>query len=74
MEALAKKYAEEKKPRQKQESRLLPELFDAQENMRARLGTKVKISGSEKKGKIVIEYFSKDDLERIYEIIGGEPT
>jgi len=72
MEALAKKYAEEQKPKPKPEMpRMLPELFDAQERFRTRLGTKVKISGSDKKGKIVIEYFSAEDLQRIYDIIGG---
>lgn len=71
MELLAKKYAEEQKPKEKTAARMLPELFDAQEHLRARLGTRVKISGSEKKGKIVIEYFSPEDLQRIYDMIGG---
>jgi ParB family chromosome partitioning protein len=34
-----------------------------------RLGTRVKIVGSEKRGKIEISYFSADDLNRIYERI-----
>lgn len=71
MELLAKKYSEEQNPREKAQKRMLPELFDAQERIRTRLGTKVKISGSEKKGKIVIEYFSPEDLQRIYDIISG---
>jgi ParB family chromosome partitioning protein len=33
------------------------------------LGTRVKIIGSEKRGKIEISYFSAEDLNRIYEII-----
>ena len=33
------------------------------------LGTRVKIVGDEKRGKIEISYFSADDLNRIYEII-----
>lgn len=33
------------------------------------LGTRVKIIGDEKRGKIEISYFSADDLNRIYEII-----
>lgn len=35
----------------------------------SRLGTKVKISGGKKKGKIEIEYYSEEDLERIGKIL-----
>ncbi|MDD3400444.1 MAG: ParB/RepB/Spo0J family partition protein [Eubacteriales bacterium] len=38
---------------------------------REHLRTKVVISGNEEKGKIVISYFSKDDLENIYQGILG---
>lgn len=42
-----------------------------EENMKSYLGTKVQIvSKSKEKGKIVIEYFSNDDLDRIMDIIG----
>lgn len=42
-----------------------------EENMKSYLGTKVKIvTKSKEKGKIVIEYFSNDDLDRIMDIIG----
>jgi len=38
-----------------------------------RLGTRVKLSGSVSKGKLEIEYYSAEDLDRILEIIlGGE--
>ena len=33
------------------------------------LGTKVKINGTEKKGKIIINYYTQDDLDRIYYLI-----
>lgn len=39
---------------------------------REKLGTRVKISGSEKKGRITIEYYSAEDLQRIYESIVQE--
>lgn len=39
---------------------------------RERLGTRVKIAGDEQKGKISIEYYSADDLQRVYECIVGE--
>ena len=32
-------------------------------------GTKVRATGNEKKGKIVIDYYSADDLQRIYDLI-----
>lgn len=42
-----------------------------EENMKNYLGTKVQIvSKSKERGKIVIEYFSNDDLDRIMDVIG----
>lgn len=32
-------------------------------------GTKVKLEGSQEKGRLVVEYFSRDDLERIYALL-----
>jgi ParB family chromosome partitioning protein len=42
-------------------------LREIRERLRAALGTKVQISGDEKKGKIVIEYYSAENLEGIVE-------
>ncbi len=42
---------------------------DFENTLTDKFSTKVKINGNEEKGKIVIEYFTKDDLERIYQII-----
>jgi len=39
------------------------------ESLTTHLGTKVKIFGSPDRGKIEIEYYSKEDLERILEIV-----
>ncbi len=61
--------AKEKKPRK--EKPVDADLYDAEERMRERLGTKVKITGGKKRGKIVIEYFSADALQDIYEAILG---
>lgn len=38
---------------------------ELEDNLSSRFGTKVKINEGAKKGKIEIEYYSKDDLERI---------
>lgn len=41
----------------------------AEEKLQHQLGTRVKVLQGKKRGKIVIEYFSQDDLNRILEII-----
>jgi ParB family chromosome partitioning protein len=48
-----------------------PELGALEGRLIERLGTKVAILGSEKKGRIEIHYFSLDDLERISRLIEG---
>ena len=37
--------------------------------MRYNFRTKVSFIGSEKKGRIYIDYYSRDDLDRIFEIL-----
>ncbi len=44
----------------------LAELADMEQRLIERLGTKVAVQGDAQRGKIVIEYFSREDLERIY--------
>ena len=48
------------------------ELKAALHQMRMKLGTKVSVQGSEQKGKLIIHYYSNDDLDRIYRAIVGE--
>ena len=48
-----------------------PELEAMVEKFIGRLGTKVTIDGDLKKGRIQIDYYSMEDLERLYEILGG---
>ena len=48
------------------------ELKSALHRIRSQLGTKVAVQGSEEKGKLIIHYYSKDDLDRIYRAIVGE--
>lgn len=45
------------------------ELKDFEDKIKRVFSTKVQIKGNDKKGKIVIDYYSKDDLERIYDIL-----
>lgn len=46
-----------------------PELKDLISEMQKALGTKVSAVGSDNKGRIYIDYFNRDDLDRIYDII-----
>jgi len=42
--------------------------------MERSLGTRVRIVGSENRGKIEISYFSGDDLQRLYELLTRRNT
>ena len=46
-----------------------PDLIDVETKFIEKLGTKVQIKGDFEKGSIVIDYYNKDDLNRLYEII-----
>ncbi|MGI6422151.1 MAG: ParB/RepB/Spo0J family partition protein [Syntrophomonadaceae bacterium] len=48
----------------------LPEVKDLEERLQLCLGTRAQVSAGNKGGKIIIEYYSLDDLERICDIIG----
>ena len=50
--------------------RLSPELSDLQDAMREALGVKTVLTGTEKKGKILLTYGSAEELEHLYEVIG----
>lgn len=58
------------KPRKvKKDIEQSPELLEFEENMQRIFATKVSIQGTEKKGRICIDYFSRDDLDRIYDLL-----
>ena len=59
--------------RPRRRRRLSNDLAAARSRLRERLGTRVEIQGDEKKGKIIIEYYTDEGLQSIYEtIMGGE--
>ena len=59
-------------PQVKREAKPLSvELKDFVNSMQHTFSTKVNIKGDEKKGKIVINYYSSEDLDRIYNILGN---
>ena len=64
---------EEKKEKVKEDNTaLLAVLSDMENNLKSKLGAKVKIKPRGKnKGRIEIEYFSSDDLERIIHVISS---
>ena len=46
------------------------EIKNVEDELSRKLGTKVIINGSERKGKIELEYYSKEELDRLVEILG----
>ena len=48
-----------------------PEIAEMEEKFIEKLGTKVVIDGNLEKGRIHIDYYSMDDLDRLYEILGN---
>ena len=61
-----------KKRRKTAKSRLKPaDIRAAEEDLSEALGTKVAINGTEKRGKLEIEYYSKDELDRLVELLGS---
>ncbi len=69
--------AKEKSDNKKIIANAAEDLFasDFQDKLVELLGTKVKVvPKDEKKGKIEIEYYSPEDLERIYDLLNKQPT
>ena len=67
-ERIADLQREKKSPAQRVKS-VSPEFKALLSDMQRVFGTKVRATGNDKKGKIVIDYYSADDLQRIYELI-----
>lgn len=70
-EAAAKAIQKKKPSPKKRDEAVLAEVARLEESLSSSLGTKVKISHSKKKGKIEIEYYGNEDLERILMLIKG---
>ena len=66
-EALVKTYQHPQSERE--EKPRCAELSLVEEAARMRFGTKVTITGNERRGKLVLHYNSPEDLERIYELL-----
>ena len=73
LEERIKHLNDKKKPAEKKaKPALSSDLTGIDEAFRESLGTKVTLSGSSTRGKITIEYFNREDLERVYERIYGK--
>ena len=73
-ERLTQRMMEGRTPKHVDEVQTDPNVKAAIQEMQRVLGTRVRIvEGAKKKGKIEIEYYSQEDLDRIYGVIVGEP-
>jgi len=62
---------EGERAREKPAAKRPPEIAEMEEKFIERLGTKVCIEGGVEKGRIYIEYYSMEDLDRLYGILAG---
>ena len=47
-----------------------PQLKELEDELRKALGTKVSLSPRKKGGRLIIDYFSQEDLARILQLVG----
>lgn len=70
LESIARTVASKAKKRIRKDSTRDPYLVDLENQLQHLLGTKVRIVANKKRGKIVIEYYSLNDLDRILNLLG----
>lgn len=71
MENAVKEVGKENRKVVKLKPQLSMEMREFVDIMEHKFSTKIDVKGNEKKGKIVINYYTTDDLNRIYDIIKG---
>ena len=69
LEQIVREMLSGEKDKKKDKAPLSSELLDFKENMQRLLGTKVTFLGDNNKGRIFIDYHSRDDLDRIYTVM-----
>jgi len=69
IENLVKRYLGQTKAKQRSIEQKSLELIATEEKLQHILGTKVRITPFKKRGKIIIDYYSNEDLNRITEVI-----
>ena len=71
-EELVLRLREPREPAAKADERRDPDLERVEEDLRRALGTRVRLARSRKGGRIVIDYYSDEELGRLYErLVGG---
>jgi ParB family chromosome partitioning protein len=74
VERLTQRLTEDRKPKTVEEAQADPNVKAAIQELERVLGTKVRITErARQKGRIEIEYYSPEDLDRIYSVIVGGP-
>ncbi len=69
VEELSKNESMTKKKKKNAPKEINPVFIELTDKLQRSLGTKVKIKGTEKRGKIEIEFYSTDELERLLEML-----
>jgi ParB family transcriptional regulator, chromosome partitioning protein len=70
-EELVRRLKEPRPSATRKKGRADPDLERVEEDLRRSLGTKVSLARTRRGGRIVIEYYSDEDLERLYERLTG---
>lgn len=60
---------ENRKSMPKPKPQLSLEMREFKDNLEHKFSTKIEFKGNEKKGKIIINYYNSDDLDRIYDLL-----
>ncbi len=71
-EALAKSYASRKLGVSQRKKEINPRIKHLEDELISALGTKVKLTYQKGSGKIIVNYFSDDDFERIFALLTGK--
>lgn len=66
-EALVKDEGKAKPAPSKRSKALSPELAEAQERLQELFGTRVKLVGDEARGRLIIDYYTQEQLEELYQ-------
>ncbi len=73
VEARAKQLSEEALPKPAKQAKRKKlkdsEIRFAEDTLREKLGTKVSIEGTSKRGRVIIEYFDRDSLDGLYQLL-----
>ncbi|MBY0086770.1 ParB/RepB/Spo0J family partition protein [Brevibacillus sp. M2.1A] len=72
LEELVKQLNVSRETKKKKPAKNEPVLIEMEERLRSRFGTSVKIKKGTKRGKIEIDFYSQEDLERIIEMLNIE--